>query len=149
MQIFWEDFTVGERFDMGRHTFTESEIVEFARRFDPQPFHVDPQAAKDGFFGGVIASGWHTCSVAMRLMVESYLGQAASLGAPGVDQVRWPQPVRPGDTLAFSREVLAARPSATRPGVGLVKHRFEAVNQRGELALAMESWGMFGRRPAA
>jgi acyl dehydratase len=145
--IWWEDFKVGERAEMGRHTFTEDEILEFGRAFDPQPFHADPQAAKQSFFGGLIASGWHTCSVAMRIMVESYLEQAASLGAPGVDSIRWPKPVRPGDTLVFRREVLAARASTTRPGVGLVKHRWEATNQRGELVMTMEGWGMFGRRP--
>jgi acyl dehydratase len=147
--MFWEDFDVGGRFEMGRHTFSEEEILEFGRRFDPQPFHVDLRAAGESFFGGLIASGWHTCAVAMRIMVESYLGRAASLGAPGVESVRWPKPVRPGDTLVFRREVLAARASATRPGVGLVKHRWEATNQRGELVLCMEGWGMFGRRPAA
>ena len=145
--IFWEDFKVGDRADMGRHTFSEEEIVQFARAYDPQSFHIDAQAAQEGFFGGLIASGWHTCAVAMRIMVDSYLGHAASLGSPGVDSVRWPLPVRPGDTLLFRREVLAARASATRPGVGLVKHRWEAVNQRGELVLTMEGWGMFGRKP--
>ena len=146
---FWEDFKVGERAEMGRHTFSEAEILEFGRAYDPQAFHVDPEAAKTSFFGGLVASGWHTCAVAMRIMVESYLRHAASLGAPGVDSVRWPRPVRPGDTLVFRREVLAARASASRPGVGLVKHRWEATNQRGELVMTMEGWGMFGRRPAA
>jgi acyl dehydratase len=146
--MFWEDFQVGSRFEMGRHTFSEEEILEFGRRYDPQPFHADRRAAEQSFFGGLIASGWHTCAVAMRKIVDSYLGRAASLGAPGMEQVRWPQPVRPGDTLVFWREVLATRPSATRPDMGLVKHRFEALNQRGELVLSMESWGMFGRRPA-
>ena len=146
--IWWEDFKVGDQAEMGRHTFSEDEILKFGREFDPQAFHADPQAAKSGFFGGLIASGWHTCSVAMRVMVESYLKQAASLGAPGVDSIRWPRPVRPGDTLVFRREVLAARASATRRGVGLVKHRWEATNQHGELVMTMEGWGMFGRRPA-
>ena len=145
---FWEDFKVGERAEMGRHTFSEDEILQFGRAFDPQLFHVDAEAAKGGFFGGLVASGWHTCSVAMRVMVDSYLRHAASLGAPGVDSIRWPKPVRPGDTLVFRREVLAARTSATRAGVGLVKHRWEATNQRGELVMTMEGWGMFGRRPA-
>jgi len=145
--MFWEDFKVGDRFEMGRHTFTAEEIVDFGRRFDPQPFHADPQSARDSFFGGLIASGWHTCSVAMRLMVDSYLKHAAGLGAPGVENVRWLKPVRPGDTLAFRREVLAARASASRPGVGLVKHRWDATNQRGELVLTMEGWGIFGCRP--
>jgi acyl dehydratase len=147
--IWWEDFKVGDRAEMGRHTFTEREIVDFGRAYDPQPFHTNAEAAKASFFGGLIASGWHTCSVAMRIICESYLKHAASLGAPGVDHIRWPKPVRPGDTLVFQREVLAARASTTRPGVGLVKHRWQALNQRGELVMTMEGWGMFGRRPAA
>lgn len=144
--IYWEDFEVGDRFEMGRHTFTEEEILDFGRRFDPQPFHADPESAKASVFGGLIASGWHTCAVAMRLIVESYLKDAAGLGAPGVDSVRWLQPVRPGDTLAFRRQVLARRASSSRPGVGLVQHRWEAANQHGELVFSMEGWGMFGRR---
>jgi acyl dehydratase len=128
--MFWEDFEVGGRFEMGRHTFSEEEILEFGRRFDPQAFHTDPEAAKRGFFGGVIASGFHTCAIAMRIMVDSYLARAASLGAPGLENVRWPKPVRPGDTLVF------------------VRHRWEAVNQHRDLALSMEGWEMFGRRPA-
>jgi len=145
--IWWEDFKVGDRAEMGSHTFTEEEILSFGRAYDPQPFHTDREAADKSFFGGLIASGWHTCAVAMRVMVESYLRHAASLGSPGIENVRWPHPVRPGDTLVFRREVLAARASMTRPGVGLVKHRWEAVNQRGELVMTMEGWGMFGRRP--
>ena len=147
--IWWEDFKVGERIDMGRHTFTEAEILKFGREFDPQPFHTDPQAAKESFYGGLIASGWHTCSVAMRIMVDSYLKHAASVGSPGMDQIRWRLPVRSGDTVSFRREVLAARASATRPGVGLVQQRWVATNQRGEVVMTMEGWGMFRRRPAA
>src|SRR5437879_9081802 len=112
--IWWEDFKVGDSVEMGRHSFSAQEIVDFGRRFDPQPFHVDAAAAETGFFGGLI---------------------------------RWPNPVRPGDTLVYRRTVLAARASSTRPGVGLVKHRWEALNQKGELVLSMEGWGMFGRRP--
>jgi acyl dehydratase len=134
---------------MGRHTFHESEMVEFARQFDPQPFHVDAAAAKSTPFGGLIASGWHTCAVGMRLMVEEYMGRSASLGSPGIENVRWLKPVRPGDTLTYSRTVLESRASASRPGVGLVKHRWEAVNQAGETVLTMEGWGMFGRKPRA
>jgi acyl dehydratase len=147
--MWWEDFRVGERAEMGRHTFGEEEILEFGRRYDPQPFHADAAAARQTFFGGLVASGWHTCAVGMRLMVDSYLKRSNSLGSPGVDSVRWLKPVRPGDTLAYSRLVLETRASATRPGVGLVKQRWEAVNQAGELVLTMEGWGMFGRKPAA
>ena len=143
---YWEDFEVGERAELGRHTFTEEEIVDFARRYDPQPFHIDAEKAQHGPFGGLIASGWQTCAVGMRLMVEGYISQTVSLGSPGIDNIRWLKPVRPGDTIAYRRIVLESRASTTRKGVGLVKHRWEAVNQRGELVLTMEGWGMFGRK---
>ena len=144
----WEDFKVGDRQEMGRHTFTENEIVAFARQFDPQPFHTDARAAQHSFFGGLVASGWHTCAVAMRLMCDSYLNNSRSLGSPGVDHVRFHKPVRPGDTLLFRRIVLASRLSSSRKGVGLVKQRWEAVNEQGELVFSMEGWNMFGLRPA-
>jgi acyl dehydratase len=147
--IWWEDFKVGERSEMGRHTFGEEEIVAFARQFDPQPFHIDAQAAKATPFGGLIASGWHTCAVGMRLMVDQYIGRTVSLGSPGIEDIRWLRPVRAGDTLTYSRIVTESRASTTRAGVGLVKHRWEAVNQSGETVLTMEGWGMYGRRPAA
>lgn len=147
--MWWEDFKVGDSADIGSHRFTEDEIIAFARQFDPQPFHTDPQAAARSAFGGLIASGWHTCAIAMRLIVENYVNRAASLGSPGVDAIRWLKPVRPGDTLSYRRIVLESRASASRPGVGLVKQRWEARNQRGELVLSMEGWGMFGRRPAS
>ena len=147
--IWWEDFKVGERSEMGRHTFGEKEIVDFAKQFDPQPFHVDAAAAAKTHFGGLVASGWHTCAVGMRLMVESYIGRTVSLGSPGIEDIRWLKPVRAGDTLTYSRIVTESRASMTRAGVGLVKHRWEAVNQSGETVLTMEGWGMYGRRPAA
>jgi acyl dehydratase len=147
--IWWEDFKVGERSEMGRHTFVNDEIVAFARQFDPQPFHVDPEAAKGSPFGGLIASGWHTCAVGMRLMVDQYIGRTVSLGSPGIEDIRWLKPVRAGDTLTYSRTVIESRASASREGVGLVKHRWEAVNQAGETVLTMEGWGMYGRKPAA
>ena len=146
--IWWEDFKVGERSEMGRHTFGADEIVTFARQFDPQPFHTDPQAARESAFGGLIASGWQVCAVGMRLMVDQYIGRTVSLGSPGIEDIRWLRPVRAGDTLTYSRTVTASRASATRAGVGLVKHRWEAVNQSGETVLSMEGWGMYGRRPA-
>jgi len=144
--MWWEDFKVGERAELGRHTFGEDEIVAFGRQFDPQPFHTDAEAAKETVFGGLIASGWHTCAVGMRLMWEGYINQTVSLGSPGVEAIRWLKPVRAGDTLAYRRIVLESRASTTRKGVGLVKHRWEAVNQHGELVLTMEGWGLFGRK---
>lgn len=145
--LWWEDFEVGEIVEMGRHTFTEPEIIAFGRQFDPQPFHTDPAAARDSIYGGLIASGWHTCAVGMRLMCETYVNRTASMGSPGVENIRWLKPVRAGDTLSYRRQVLEARPSRSRPAAGLVKSRWEAVNQEGEIVLTMEGWGMFGRRP--
>jgi len=144
--IWWEDFKVGEAAELGRHTFTQEEIVAFGREFDPQPFHLDPQAAENSAFGGLIASGWHTCAVGMRLMCDALLRNTLSLGSPGVDSIRWHKPVRAGDTVTYRRVVLEARASTTRKGVGLVKQRWEAMNQHGELVLTMEGWGFFGRK---
>ena len=146
--VWWEDFKVGDRSEMGSHTFAEDEILAFGRQFDPQPFHTDATAAAQTPFGGLIASGWHTCAVGMRLMVESYLRNTRSLGSPGIDNIRWLKPVRAGDTIRYSRIVVESRASLSRKDVGLVQHRWEAVNQAGELVLTMEGWGMFGRKPA-
>jgi len=145
--LYWEDFKVGETVAMGTHTFVEEEMIDFARKFDPQPFHIDPAAAKDSYFGGLIASGWHTCAVAMRMLCDNYINRSASLGSPGIENVRWLAPVRAGDTLSYRRVVLEARASRSRPDMGLVKSRTEAVNQKGETVLTFEGWGMFGRRP--
>ena len=145
--VVWEDFKVGEENEMGRHTFTAEEIIEFATQFDPQPIHVDPEAAKSSFFGGLIASGWHTCAVGMRFAVESYINSGVSLGSPGLDNIRWLKPVRPGDSITYRRIVLATRPSKSLPGVGLMQGRLEAKNQKGELVMTNEGWGLFGRRP--
>ncbi len=147
--LYWEDFKVGETVELGSHTFSEDEIISFAQQFDPQPFHTDPEAAKHTFYGGVIASGWHTCCIAMRYMVQYYIGRSASMGSPGVDNVRWLKPVRPGDTITFRRVILESRVSASRPNAGLVKSGSRAVNQNGETVLTMEGWGMFARRPVS
>jgi len=146
--LYWEDFAPGETVEIGRHTFTEPEMIEFARQFDPQPFHTDPEAAKLSFFGGLIASGWHTCAIAMRLMVQGYIGQAASAGSPGVENIRGRAPVRTGDTITYRRVILSPRPSESKPGLGLLQTRTEASNQRGEIVMTMEGWGLFRRRAA-
>ena len=146
--LYWEDFTPGQTDEIGQHTFSEQEMIEFARQFDPQPFHTDPEAARQSFFGGLIASGWHTCAIAMRLMVQKYIGQAASAGSPGVDNIRWRAPVRPGDTITYRRVIVASRPSQSKPDLGLLQTRTEASNQRGEIVMTMEGWGLFRRAPA-
>ena len=144
--LYWEDLRQGGRIEMGTHTFTEADIIAFARQFDPQPFHVDPEAAGKSFFGGLIASGWHTCCMAMRLMVDKYVNRSASLGSPGLDNIRWLAPVRAGDTITYYRTTTASRASESKPEIGLLQSRWEAVNQRGETVMTMEGWGMFRRR---
>jgi acyl dehydratase len=145
--LYWEDFPAGDTMEVGSHTFTEQEIIAFARQFDPQSFHVDPEAARKSVFKGLIASGWHTCAIAMRLMVDKYVARSASLGSPGLDNIRWLAPVRAGDTITYRRTITAARASESKPQVGLVHTRWEALNQRGEMVMTMEGWGMFRRRP--
>ncbi len=148
-KLYWEDFTAGRVFEFGDKPVTADEIVRFARDFDPQPFHLDDEAAKKSLFGGLCASGWHTCAMAMRLMCDNVLNRSASLGSPGIDNIRWLKPVRPGDHLRVRLVVLDARPSASRPQVGLVRTRWELLNQHNEEVMQMESNGMFGRRAPA
>lgn len=144
---YFEDFAVGQEIALGSRTVTEAEIIAFATQFDPQPFHVDHDAAGASIFGGVIASGWHTCSMMMRMVVDSLLGASSSMGSPGLDKVRWPQPVRAGDTLAVTYLTTAVKPSTSRPDRGVVWSTWQAVNQHGEVACIIEGMGMFGCRP--
>ena len=144
--MWWEDFAIGSVNDIGMHTFAAEEIVAFGRQFDPQPYHSDPVAAKSSPFGGLIASGWHVCAAGMRMLTEQVLGRSHTLGSPGIENVRWLKPVRAGDTIAYRVIVADARPSASKPGVGLVKHRWEARNQAGELVLTLEGWILLRRR---
>lgn len=148
-KYYWEDFPVGQVTEFGGMTLTQEEIMRFARDFDPQPFHVDAEAAKHSMFGGIIASGWHTCGLAMRMMCDAYLLEAASLGSPGVENIRWLKPVRPGDTLRVRCVVLEARPLESKPHVGIVRNRWEVLNQNNEEVMQMEGYGMFKRRSHA
>lgn len=141
--LYFEDFKIGETLEMGRRVVDRDEVVTFAKAFDPQPFHVDEAAARDSFFGGLIASGWHTCAMVMRMMCDSYLLDAASLGSPGVDNIRWLKPVRPGDTIRATRTILDARTSKSKPDIGIVQSRWEVFNQHDELVMTMEGIGMF------
>ena len=147
-KYYWEDLAAGETVEIGSHTITAEEIVAFARQFDPQPFHIDAEKAKDSIYGGLIASGWHTCSIAMRLMCDSYVNQAASMGSPGLEEVRWLKPVRPGDTLRATRTIEESRPTS-KPDRGLVLTRWDMYNQKDEHVLMMRGYGLFGRRPAS
>ncbi len=145
--LYFEDFAVGTAFDLGSRTVGEEEMLAFARAYDPQPFHTDPQAAAQSIYGGLIASGWLTCALVMRLMCDSYLLRTASMGSPGVDEVRWLAPVRAGDTLSARMEVIEARPSASKPDRGVVRSRWAATNQDGQAVLTILGMGMFRRRP--
>lgn len=148
IRYWWEDFPVGSVREFGAATLTRDAVIAFARDFDPQPFHLDDAAAEASLFGRLSASGWHTCALAMRMMCDAYLLESSSLGSPGVDQLRWLKPVYPGDTLHMRMEVLEARPMNSRPDVGLVRTRWEVINQDGDLVLTMDGWGMFRRRDA-
>ncbi len=126
---------------------SEAEIISFAKQFDPQPFHVDPGAAAAGPFGGLIASGWHTVALVMRQLVDHYLSAAASLGSPGVDELRWPHPVRPGDTLRVRATVVEARRSQSKPDRGIMKTALEAVNQDGRTVMRATATNFLRVRP--
>lgn len=145
---YWEDFATGTVREFGAHTLTREAILRFAAEFDPQPFHLDEAAAEASLFGGLAASGWHTCALVMRMMCDAYLLDSASLGSPGLEHIKWLRPVMVGDTLSVRMEVLETRPMKSKPGVGLVRSHWTALNQRGEAVLTMEGWGMFRRRGA-
>jgi acyl dehydratase len=145
---YFEDFSVGEVTEVGPVTVSEAEIVDFASRYDPQPFHVDPQAAKASPFGGLIASGWHTTALFMGMFVRGILSESASLGSPGVEEIRWTAPVRPGDTLRARSTVTDARPSSKDSGRGTIFTTNEVFNQDGTLVMTLRARGFFARRPA-
>ena len=146
---FWEDMAVGQVRDLGTISPTREEIIAFASQFDPQPFHLDDAAGEASVFGGLCASGWHTCAMAMRLMVTNFLSQTSSLGSPGLENIRWTKPVYPGDTLRLQSSVLEIKPMGRRPDVGMTRNLWEMFNQHGDLILRMEGWGMFRRRHPA
>jgi acyl dehydratase len=123
--LHFEDFPVGEVVEYGNYLVTAEQIIEFAREFDPQPFHVDEEAAKASLLGGLSASGWHVCAIIMRMMVDGYYGRTASMGSSGIDEMKWLKPVRPGDRLSCRRTTLETRVSAKRPEMGIVKMRYE------------------------
>ena len=149
-KYYWEDFAVGQVRDLGTITPTREEIIAFAQQFDPQPFHLDDAAAKASVFGALSASGWHTCAMAMRLMVTNFLCETSSLGSPGLENIKWLKPVYPGDTLRLQSTMLETKPMSKRPDVGMTRNLWEMFNQHGEKVLHMDGWGMFRRRtPAA
>ncbi len=139
---YFEDYLPGDVHEFGFIAISEAEIIEFARRFDPQPFHIDPEAATQTAFGGLIASGWHTASITLRLLVDHYVSKVASLGSPGVDEVRWRQPVRPGDNLSVRVTVLEAKLSRSKPGQGTTRSYVEVLNQNGEVVMTWKGIGL-------
>ena len=150
IKYYWEDFEAGQVRDLGTISPTREEIIAFAQQFDPQPFHLDDEAAKASVFGGLCASGWHTCGMAMRLMVTNFLQETSSLGSPGLENLKWLKPVLPGDTLRLQSTVLETKPMSKRPDVGMTRNLWEMSNQHRDLVLRMEGWSMFRRRtPAA
>jgi len=133
---YLDDLTPGQRFTSPGLTLTEAEIIDFAWRYDPQPFHLDANAAAESPYGGLIASGFQSLAICFRLFIQSGLFADSSLGSPGIDELRWLAPVRPGDTLHSEIEVLEARPSKSKPDRGIARLRYHAVNQRGEVVLS-------------
>ncbi len=146
-QRWFEDYSVGESFVLGNQLVTEQETVEFALRYDPQPFHVDAQAAAASHFGGIVASGWMTASVLMRLMCDHFIAFESAMGSPGVDQLRWLEPVRPGDYLRARVTVLELKPSRSKPDRGAMLLREEALNQHDRVVMSLQGWALVKRRP--
>lgn len=144
---YFEDYTPGAVMTAGPVTVDADEIVEFARRYDPQPMHTDPVAAASGHFDGLIASGWHTGAMMIRLFAEHFLSPASSVASPGVDEVRWYRPVRPADRLTLRVTVLEAQPSRTRPQQGIVLSFVEALNQRGDVVMTLKPTTFIRCRP--
>ena len=146
--LTFEDFTVGRSFALGPKAVKSDEIIAFAMEFDPQPMHLDEEAGRNSILGGLAASGWHTSSMFMRMMFDSYLSKALSEGSPGIDVMDWRKPVLAGDTLSGRSLVIAARLMRSRPGIGIVKFRHEVENQRGEIVCFGENSIMFRARPS-
>ncbi len=149
IRYYWEDLEPGTTRDLGTVTVSAQEIRDFAGQFDPQPFHLDPEAGRRSIFGNLCASGWHTCALAMKLTVENFLNESSSMGSPGLENLRWLKPVYPGDTLRLQQTIVESRALRTRPDTGLVRSVWEMFNQNGEKVLRMEGYGMFGRRHRA
>ena len=145
---YFEDYPLGTTNECGSVSVDEASIITFAKEFDPQPFHVDPVAAAAGPFGGLIASGWHTAALVMRLLVGNYLSAEASLGSPGLDEIRWPYPVRPGDTLRVRATVVESRRSLSKPDRGIIKTMIEASNEDGRAVMRAIAINFMLVRPA-
>ena len=144
----WDDFSPGQVIDCGSRLVTRNEIVAFAAEYDPQPMHLDEHAARASLLGGLVASSWHSCCILMRMMSDSLLGEAAFMGAPGVEEVRWLAPIRPGERIMARGTVLETRPSRSRPDMGFVKFRFELIGVSEQPVMTLIVSPMFARRAA-
>ncbi len=144
---YFEDYKPGAVFAGGAIAVSAAEIIEFARKYDPQPMHIDPEAAASGHFGGLIASGWHTAALTMRLFADHFLSPASSIASPGLDELRWQKPVRPGDLLSLRVTVIEARHSRSKPEQGVVRGLLEALNQQGEVVMSLKSINLVRCRP--
>ena len=149
VRFYWEDLQPGSVRELGTVTPTADENRAFAAQFDPQPFHLDEEAGRQSVFGGLCASGWHTCAMAMRLTVDNFLRESSSMGSPGLEKLSWLHPVFPGDTLSLRHTILESRPLRSKPELGLVRSSWEMFNQHGDKVLHMEGYGMFRRRQPA
>lgn len=146
--LYYEDYPVGTVVAGGSYAVSEAEILEFARRYDPQPMHVDREAATRGQFGSLIASGWHTGAMMMRMLTEIFVSPIANLASPGVDELRWVSPVRPGDVLSLRVTVLEARRSRSTPDQGVLKSLVEVLNQQGEVVMSLKPVSLMRCRPS-
>jgi acyl dehydratase len=144
----FEDFRVGQVLEIGQRTVTADEIIAFARQFDPQPFHLSEEAGRRSIYGSLIASGWHTVAIVMRMSCDAYLLESRSMGSPGVDELRWLKPVRAGDTIRAEFETLEVRPSKTKPDRGIVVSAWRVFNQHDKIVMTMRGMGLFLRRDA-
>lgn len=145
---YFEDFAVGDVFELGSRSLTQEQIIAFGREYDPQPFHVDPEAAKSGPFGTLIASGWQTVGIFMSLLVHNLINDTISLGSPGIEGIEWRKPVKAGDRLTAQVRVYEATPSKSRKDRGILKTEGQLTNQNGELVMTIRAVNFFGRRPA-
>lgn len=148
-KVYFEDISVGDVSTFGAYLVSKDEIIDFAEKYDPQPFHLDEEVAKASLFGGLCASGWHTCAMLMRMLVDNMQAVGmASLGSPGIDGIEWKRPVMAGDTLSVRATVDAKRDSKSRPNVGFLKGTYDITNQKGETVMIMRSNYMVGKRNA-
>ena len=145
-KYYWEDFKLGEKVQLGDVKVSKEHMIDFAKKYDPQGFHVDEELAAKSVFGGLIASGWLTCALVMRLACDAQFVESASLASPGMDNIRWVKPVRPGSIIHGYRTTIQSRPSDSRPEMGIIKSLFEGVDQDGDLVVSMEGIGLFSRK---